>query len=99
MIAIAASPWAVWGIAGAAALGVIFRPFAWPEFVWALAGAVLLVAFGILAPGDALAGVALGTDVYLFLTGMMVLAELARQEGLFDWLAAWAGRLARGSAT
>lgn len=99
MIAIAASPWAVWGIAGAAALGVIFRPFAWPEFVWALAGAVLLVVFGILAPGDALAGVARGTDVYLFLTGMMLLAELARQEGLFDWLAAWAGRLARGSAT
>ena len=37
---------------------------------------------------DALAGVDKGTDVYLFLVGMMLLAEIARQEGLFDWLAA-----------
>jgi len=37
--------------------------------------------------------------VYLFLTGMMLLAELARQQGLFDWLAARAAVLARGSAT
>jgi arsenical pump membrane protein len=35
----------------------------------------------------------------LFLTGMMVLAELARHEGLFDWLAAYAVLHARGSAT
>ena len=37
---------------------------------------------------DALAGIAKGADVYLFLTGMMLLAEIAREEGLFDWLAA-----------
>ena len=30
---------------------------------------------------------------------MMLLAELARQEGLFDWLAARAAALANGSAT
>src|ERR1700720_3787855 len=30
---------------------------------------------------------------------MMLLPELARQEGLFDWLAAWAASLARGSAS
>jgi arsenical pump membrane protein len=40
-----------------------------------------------------------GTDVYLFLVGMMLLAELARQEGLFDWLAAKAARSAKGSAS
>ena len=40
-----------------------------------------------------------GTDVYLFLVGMMLLAELARQEGLFDWLAARAASAAKGSAT
>ncbi len=39
-----------------------------------------------------------GTDVYLFLIGMMVLAELGRHEGLFDWLAAYAVLHARGSA-
>jgi arsenical pump membrane protein len=48
---------------------------------------------------DALAGITKGTDVYLFLIGMMLLSELARQEGLFDWVAARAARLAKGSAT
>jgi arsenical pump membrane protein len=77
---------------------VIVRPFAWPEFVWAVAGALLLVGLGLLSASDALAGALKGTDVYLFLTGMMLLSELARQEGLFDWLAARTARLARGSA-
>jgi arsenical pump membrane protein len=92
-------PWAIWGIAAAATAGVIFRPFSWPEFIWAVAGAVLLTVFGLLPVSDALAGVAKGTDVYLFLIGMMLLAELARQEGLFDWLAAQAAGHAKGSAT
>ena len=99
MGALAASPWTVWGIAAVATAGVIFRPFAWPEFVWAVTGALLLLVFGLLSPADALTGVEKGTDVYLFLIGMMLLAELARQEGLFDWLAAKAATHARGSAT
>jgi arsenical pump membrane protein len=93
-----ASPWAVWGIAVAATAGVIFRPFFWPEFIWAVTGAVLLIVLGLLPAADALAGVVRGTDVYLFLIGMMLLSELARQQGLFDWLAARAAVLARGSA-
>jgi arsenical pump membrane protein len=93
-----ASPWAVWGIAAAATAGVIVRPFDWPEFVWAVAGALLLVVLGLLPVADAISGVAKGTDVYLFLVGMMLLAELARQEGLFDWLAAQAASSAKGSA-
>ena len=99
MGALAASPWAIWGIAAAATAGVIVRPFSWPEWVWAVTGAALLVLLGLLSPADAAAGVARGLDVYLFLTGMMLLAELARQEGLFDWLAAKAAGLAKGSAT
>ncbi len=78
---------------------MIARPFGWPEYIWAVAGALLLVAPGLLPITDALSGIAKGTDVYLFLTGMMLLAELARQEGLFDWLAAKAAALARGSAS
>jgi len=70
-----------------------------PEAVWACSGAGLLVVFRIVSPRDALAAVGRGTDVYLFLTGMMVLAELARREGVFDWIAAEAIRLARGSRT
>jgi arsenical pump membrane protein len=99
MGALAASPWTIWGIAAAATAGVIFRPFFWPEFIWAIAGASLLLVLGLLSPADALVGVAKGTDVYLFLIGMMLLAELARQEGLFDWLAAKAAGMAKGSAT
>jgi arsenical pump membrane protein len=93
-----ASPWSIWGIAGLATAGVIARPLAWPEFIWAVSGAALLVLLGLLSPAEALSGVTKGTDVYLFLTGMMLLSELARQEGLFDWLAARAAGLARGSA-
>ncbi len=99
MGALAASPWTIWGIAAAATAGVIMRPFSWPEWVWATAGAALLVLLGLLSPADAAAGVAKGLDVYLFLVGMMLLAELARQQGLFDWLAARAARMARGSGT
>jgi arsenical pump membrane protein len=99
MGALSASPWSVWGIAAMAAAGVILRPFAWPEFIWAVTGAVLLIALKLLPASDALAAVARGNDVYLFLIGMMLLAELARLEGLFDWLASQAAGLARGSAT
>jgi arsenical pump membrane protein len=84
-------------IAALATAGVIVRPFNLPEAVWAIGGAALLVVLGLLPAGAALAGVAKGTDVYLFLAGMMLLADLGRQEGLFDWLAAFAVRHARGS--
>jgi len=80
-----------------ATAGVIIRPFRLPEAIWALAGAVALVAFGLLPIGDALTGVRKGLDVYLFLIGMMLIAELARREGLFDYLAAYAVEHARGS--
>ena len=86
------------GIAAMATAGVL-RPFAWPEFIWAITGAVLLIVLNLLPAAEALAAVARGTDVYLFLIGMMLLAEVARKEGLFDWLAAEAAKLARGSAT
>jgi arsenical pump membrane protein len=99
MPALIAPPWSIWGIAAIATAGVILRPFAWPEFIWAVAGATLLIALKLLPAADALAAVGKGTDVYLFLIGMMLLAELARLEGLFDWLAAEAAKLARGSPT
>src|SRR5665213_378995 len=87
-----------WFIAATATGGVILRPVNLPEATWALAGAALLVALQLLSPRDALAGFAKGLDVYLFLTGMMLLAEIAREEGLFTWLAAIAARRANGSA-
>jgi arsenical pump membrane protein len=88
---------ATWGIAGLATAGVVARPFRLPEAVWAVAGAVVLVVFGLLPWTDALIGVRKGLDVYFFLAGMMLIAEVARQEGVFDWLAALAVEQARGS--
>jgi len=66
-----------WIIAAIAAAGVILRPFDWPEAIWAMAGAALLVALQLLSPRDALTGMGKGVDVYLFLIGMMLLAEVA----------------------
>jgi arsenical pump membrane protein len=82
-----------------ATAGVIVRPFKVPEAVWAVGGAVALVCLGLLPAGAAWRGVGRGLDVYLFLTGMMLLAEVARVTGLFDWLASLAASHARGSAT
>ncbi|MGF6232258.1 arsenical pump membrane protein [Inquilinus ginsengisoli] len=90
---------ATWGIAALATGGVILRPWRLPEAIWAAIGAVALVGFGLLPVTDALAAIGKGADVYLFLIGMMLLAELARTEGLFDWAAAIAARKARGSAS
>jgi arsenical pump membrane protein len=78
--------------------GVIVRPWRLPEAAWAIGGAVALVAFGLLPIADAWTGVAKGADIYLFLAGMMLIAELARSEGLFEWLAGIAASHARGSA-
>ncbi|MFF8802488.1 MULTISPECIES: arsenic transporter [unclassified Methylobacterium] len=90
---------ATWGIAALATLGVITRPMGWPEAVWAVLGAAALVLLGLLPVGAAWEGVLKGGDVYLFLVGMMLMSEVARKEGLFDWLAGLAVHAARGSAT
>ena len=87
----------IWTVTAVATCGVIFRPWRVPEYAWALGAAALLTVTGLLSLSTTLAAVAEGGDVYLFLIGMMVLAELARQEGLFDWLAAYAVRHAKGS--
>lgn len=86
-----------WGICAAATAGVIARPFRWPEAIWALAGAAALLLFGLMPPAAAGQAVGKGLDVYLFLIGMMLLSETAREQGLFDWVAATAAIQARGS--
>jgi arsenical pump membrane protein len=87
----------IWAIAAIATAGVIVRPFRLPEAVWAVTGAGLLILFGLLPISAAVAAVAKGNDVYLFLTGMMLLSETARREGLFDWVATFAVNAAKSS--
>lgn len=61
----------VWIVAGSAILLMLAGPRRIPEAVWACSGALLLVIFRLISPRDAGAAVGRGTDVYLFLTGMM----------------------------
>lgn len=88
---------ATWTICIAAFLLILWRPHRIPEWIWAAVGAGLLVATGLIAPPRAWIAVRMGTSVYLFLAGMMLLAELARQHGVFEWLAGLALEHARGS--
>jgi arsenical pump membrane protein len=87
----------IWLIAALAILAIITRPWDLPEAVWAVAGAAVLVLGSLVSPNQAWTAILAGTDVYLFLAGMMLLAELARAAGLFDWVAALAVRWARGT--
>jgi arsenical pump membrane protein len=86
----------IWTIAALSTGGVILQPFKLPEAIWAVGGAALLLALQLITPEAALSGAVKGIDVYLFLIGMMLLAEIAREEGLFDWLAAVATSKAKG---
>src|SRR3984893_11392506 len=58
----------------------------------------MLVLSHLLSWQVAVAAVGSGTDVYFFLIGMMLLSEVGKQQGLFDWLATQAVTHARGSA-
>ncbi len=88
----------IWLIAAATTMAILFRPWRLPEYLWATAGAVALVALGLLPVAQAGSAILEGTDVYLFLIGMMLVAEVARQAGLFDWVAVAAADHAAGSA-
>jgi arsenical pump membrane protein len=87
----------IWIISLTSIVLMLVRPRDLPEWVWIGGGALLLVATRLLPVGGAVHAIREGADVYLFLTGMMILAELAREEGVFDWVADIAVRHARGS--
>ena len=87
----------IWIISFLAIAGVIIRPFKVTEAIYAVTGAILLLLLRQINYHEAIVGMAKGIDVYLFLIGMMLLAETARAEKLFDWLAAHATLMAKGS--
>lgn len=90
---------AIWVISLASIALFLIRPRGWPEAWWAGVGACLLVICRLISPLSAVHAIAKGLDVYLFLTGMMIMSELARQEGVFDWVAGYAVSACRGSRT
>ena len=97
MSQLASSHILIWSIAAASVALMLIRPRGLPEVVWTTAGALSLCALRLISLPLAGHAVAEGLDVYLFLTGMMLLAELAKKYGVFDWLANIAVRHAEGS--
>ena len=78
---------AIWTISIVSIVCMLIRPRNIPEVWWVSAGALLLVVCRLLPLRRAAHAIAQGTNVYLFLTGMMLFCELARRYGVFDWLA------------
>src|ERR1700751_357496 len=78
---------------------MVIRPRNIPEVYWIGGGGILLIVLRLipLKPGGKAA--AKGSDVYLFLIGMMLLSELAREHGVFDWLSSAALKGSHGSST
>ncbi len=85
-------------VVGVSLLLMLLRPRGISEVYWVGCGAVLLVLFRLIPLKLAGKAVAEGSDVYLFLIGMMLLSELAREHGVFDWLSSAAVRGANGSS-
>jgi arsenical pump membrane protein len=76
---------------------MLLRPRNIPEVYWVGSGALLLVLTRLIPLSVAGRAIAKGADVYLFLAGMMLLSELARENGVFDWIASVAVTHARCS--
>jgi|SRR5579884_770516 len=87
-----------WGIGAAAIAAIMCRPWRIGEWVWPVVASAALVACGLISGSDAAAAALDGLDVYLFLAGMLTLAEIARVHGVFDWLAAKMADRAAGNA-
>lgn len=88
---------AIWAFSALTIAGILLRPRGWPEYIWACLGAGLLLACRLIAPEQAAVAAQKGVQVYLFLAGMLLLSEMARRQGLFDWLAVHAVNAANGS--
>ncbi|MFC5863157.1 arsenic transporter [Acidicapsa dinghuensis] len=78
---------------------MLVRPRGIAEIWWVGSGAIALVVFRLIPLRLAGSAIAEGTDVYLFLIGMMLLSELAREHGVFDWLSSVAAHHSRRSAS
>ena len=86
-------------IVGISVLLMLLRPRNIPEVYWIAGGVLLLLVFRLVPLQLAGRAAAKALDVCLFLIGMMLLSELAREQGVFDWLSSVAVRSARGSCS
>jgi arsenical pump membrane protein len=83
--------------AGIVVVGMLLRPWGTREWQWALGGAGAALLLRVESPAAAWSAIAGGANVYAFLAGIAVLAELARAEGVFAALAERARAASGGS--
>ncbi|MFE0020825.1 SLC13 family permease [Amycolatopsis sp. NPDC059021] len=70
-----------------------------PKMVVALAGAAIVLAAGVVGSEDAFYSRDTGVDwdVVFLLLGMMIIVSVLRRTGMFEYLAIWAAKRAKGS--
>jgi Na+/H+ antiporter NhaD/arsenite permease-like protein len=70
-----------------------------PKMVTALAGAGVILAVGVASSEDAFYSPDTGVDwdVIFLLLGMMIIVGILRQTGVFEYIAIWAAKRAKGS--
>jgi len=78
---------------------MLIRPRNIPEVYWIAAGVLLLLALRLVPLQLVGRAATKALDVCFFLIGMMLLSELAREYGVFDWLSSVAVRSSRGSCS
>jgi arsenical pump membrane protein len=78
---------------------VLGRPRGISEAWSAAAGGIAMLAIGAISLHDARIELDRSADILLFLLGMMVVTAVAETAGVFEHLAEWSARLARGSGT
>jgi len=78
---------------------MLIRPRNIPEAYWIGGGVLFLLVLQLVPLQLAGRAVAKAVDVCLFLVGMMLLSELAREHGVFDWLSSVTVRNANGSCS
>jgi arsenical pump membrane protein len=84
-------------IVAATLLLVFIRPKGLSEAWFTVLGGAAMLAFGLVTPRQAIGMVVEGKDALLFLVGLLLLADLMRVSGCFDWAAVHAARSATGN--
>jgi arsenical pump membrane protein len=79
--------------------GIVIRPYGISEAWMALGGAALLLLGGYLQIGEIFNVLAQQANIFGFFLGLMMIAALVEQAGIFDMLAIFISRWAGGSAS
>ncbi|HVY37777.1 MAG TPA: ArsB/NhaD family transporter [Polyangia bacterium] len=77
---------------------VLRRPRGWNEAWWAMGGAALMMALGLVRAPEAADTLSRGKDALLMLLALLCLSAVVARSGFFEWAAIVSARRARGDA-